>query len=68
MRENFDEDFLLVTPGIRSTGIKKDDQKRTSTAKQAIVKGANYVVIGREVTNHNDPRQKINQILKELQS
>ena len=64
LRKNFNKDFLLVTPGIRSLAVKKDDQKRTATPNEAISSGADYIVIGREVTNDNEPNNKIKQILE----
>jgi orotidine-5'-phosphate decarboxylase len=64
LREQMHENFLLVTPGIRSEEANKDDQKRISTASSAINKGANFIVIGREITSHNDPKGKIKQILE----
>ena len=64
LRSLLDEDFLLVTPGIRSSGNAKNDQKRISTAALAIKNGANFVVIGREITMDIDPRRKIRQILE----
>jgi len=59
LRENVNKDFLLVTPGIRSLKVENDDQKRTSTVSEAIEKGADYVVIGREITTDKDPNKKI---------
>jgi len=64
LRKNLNEDFLLVTPGIRSGEIEKDDQKRISTASEAISNGADYIVIGREISNEIDPSKKIRQILE----
>ena len=64
LRKHLDEDFLLVTPGIRSSEIEKDDQKRISTASEAISNGADYIVIGREISNEIDPSKKIRQILE----
>jgi len=64
LRKHLDKDFLLVTPGIRSSELEKDDQKRTSTASEAIHNGADYIVIGREISNEIDPRKKIRQILE----
>ena len=64
LRKHLDEDFLLVTPGIRSIEIEKDDQKRISTASEAISNGADYIVIGREITNEIDPSKKIRKILE----
>ena len=53
-----------MTPGIRSSEIEKDDQKRISTASEAISNGADYIVIGREISNEIDPSKKIRQILE----
>ena len=64
LKKHLNEDFLLVTPGIRSGEIEKDDQKRISTASEAISNGADYIVIGREISNEIDPSEKIRQILE----
>ena len=64
LREHLNKDFLLVTPGIRSGELERDDQKRTSTASEAISRGADYIVIGREISNDINPRRKIRQILE----
>ena len=64
LRKHLNEDFLLVTPGIRSSGQESDDQKRISTASEAISNGADYIVIGREISNEIDPSEKIRQILE----
>ena len=64
LRKHLDENFLLVTPGIRSSGQESDDQKRISTASEAISNGADYIVIGREISNEIDPGKKIRQILE----
>lgn len=55
--------FLLVTPGIRPTTASQDDQTRIMTPEHALAKGANYLVIGRPITQAKDPLaalQKIN--------
>ena len=64
LRKHLEEDFLLVTPGIRSSRQESDDQKRISTAAEAISNGADYIVIGREISNEIDPSEKIRQILE----
>ena len=64
LRENVNENFLLVTPGIRSSKAENHDQKRISTVTEAIKRGANYVVIGREITTDADPNKKIKKILE----
>ena len=49
--------LLIITPGIRPLNYKgsKDDQERTMTPKEAIDIGADYLVIGRPITQSSDP-------------
>ena len=56
----------LVTPGVRSAGADAGDQKRVATPREAMRRGANYLVIGREVTRAADPRAACESILAEL--
>jgi orotidine-5'-phosphate decarboxylase len=64
LRESLNEDFLLITPGIRSNKLDKDDQQRISTPYEAISSGADYIVVGREITNDINPSKKIRKILE----
>ena len=56
----------LITPGVRSAGSSKGDQKRVATPLEAIQNGADYLVIGRQVTRAEDPRAACDQILAEI--
>ncbi|MDQ6621701.1 MAG: orotidine-5'-phosphate decarboxylase [Pseudomonadota bacterium] len=47
--------FKLVTPGIRLAGSAIDDQARIVTPERAIANGADYLVIGRPITQASDP-------------
>jgi orotidine-5'-phosphate decarboxylase len=47
--------FKLVTPGIRPAGSARDDQARTITPEAAVANGADYLVIGRPITQAADP-------------
>ena len=58
--------LTLVTPGVRSAGAERGDQKRVATPAEAIANGADYVVIGREVTRAEDPRAAMERILSEI--
>jgi len=58
--------ILLVTPGVRSAGAAKGDQKRVATPAEAIANGADYLVIGRQVTGADDPRAACEKILDEI--
>ena len=55
----------IITPGIRLSSDKKNDQKRVMTPKQAIKNGADALVIGRSITSGNI-RKNIKKIIKEL--
>jgi orotidine-5'-phosphate decarboxylase len=57
---------ILVTPGVRSAGAGKGDQKRVATPAEAIRNGANYLVIGRQVTRAEDPRAEVLKICDEI--
>ncbi len=48
--------FLIVTPGIRGPGDSAQDQKRTLSLKEALSRGADYVVVGRPILEAQDPR------------
>jgi orotidine-5'-phosphate decarboxylase len=47
--------FKLVTPGIRPGGAGADDQARVATPEAALANGADYLVIGRPITQAADP-------------
>ena len=55
------ESLLSITPGIRLIH-SNDDQKRVMTPKEAIELGANYLVVGRPITNSKDINKSLNQI------
>ncbi len=57
---------ILVTPGVRSQGMDAGDQKRIATPAEAIRNGANYLVIGRQITRAKDPAAAVASILSEL--
>ena len=55
MKKSLGQGFLLVTPGIRPAGSEKDDQRRIMTPLDAISAGSDYLVIGRPITQSDDP-------------
>jgi len=55
LRANYEQDFNLVTPGIRTADASSDDQKRIMTPERAVQAGADYLVIGRAITKSSDP-------------
>ncbi len=66
IREKCGKDFLIVTPGIRAPGDKKDDQKRTLSPKEAITAGADYLVIGRPIREATDPIEVVQRIIEDI--
>lgn len=48
-------EFLIVTPGIRLGSSGTDDQERVMTPEHAITAGANHIVVGRPITEADDP-------------
>ena len=59
--------FIIITPGIRvNKKIKSDDQKRISTPKKALELGADYLVIGRPITESRNPLKVLREINKTL--
>ena len=57
---------ILVTPGVRSVGADTGDQKRVATPAMAIRHGANYLVMGRQISRATDPAAEMQRILSEL--
>jgi orotidine-5'-phosphate decarboxylase len=66
LRHHFGTNFLIVTPGIRTSWSPPDDQKRTMTPRQAIQEGADYIVLGRAVMNQPDPFKALELITAEI--
>jgi orotidine-5'-phosphate decarboxylase len=68
LRRHLQDNFLLVTPGIRPASASLDDQSRVLTPSQAIQMGANYLVIGRPITQADKPIEALLAINQEIQS
>lgn len=66
LRKQCGNDFTLVVPGIRPKGSSLDDQKRTLTPAEAIQKGADYLVIGRPITQAVSPKAAAQSIRNSL--
>jgi len=58
--------MVLVTPGIRPSGVAGGDQKRIMTPSAAISAGANYLVVGRPIIESKDPKAAANAIVAEI--
>jgi len=66
IREACGRDFVILTPGIRPEGSDAGDQRRTMTPREAIGAGADYIVIGRPITQAADPRSAALRVVDEM--
>jgi orotidine-5'-phosphate decarboxylase len=66
IRETCGDDFITMVPGIRPAGTDVGDQKRIMTPAEAVNKGASHLVIGRPITQADDPSQTATDILGTL--
>ncbi len=66
IKEKLGNNFLVVCPGIRPPGGQIQDQKRVVTLDEAIVKKADYIVVGRPITQADKPREVAQWITKQL--
>ncbi len=66
LKQKLGSEFILVTPGIRPAFATAGDQKRVMTPADAIRAGSDYLVIGRPITQADDPMMALAQIEAEL--
>jgi orotidine-5'-phosphate decarboxylase len=66
VREACGADFVILTPGIRPAGSDAGDQQRTMTPREAVRAGADYIVVGRPITQAADPRSAALRIVEEM--
>ena len=66
LRRERGPDFKLVVPGIRPTWAATDDQKRVETPADTVAAGADYLVIGRPITESQDPADAARRIADEI--
>lgn len=67
IRQACGPDFKIVTPGIRPDWSASNDQKRITTPRQALDLGADFLVIGRPITQASDPVEAARKIIAELE-
>jgi orotidine-5'-phosphate decarboxylase len=68
LRSELGDKIKIVVPGVRPSWSDPGDQKRFMTPREAIEAGADYLVIGRPITAHKNPREAVERILEELNS
>lgn len=66
LRDVINSDFQLVTPGIRPADTDAGDQKRIMTPGQAIAAGSSFLVIGRPITQAENPETALINIQQEI--
>ena len=66
LRAELGDDFVIVTPGVRPVGSEHDDQARVVTPAEAIASGASYIVVGRPITEAEDPAAETREILAQI--
>jgi orotidine-5'-phosphate decarboxylase len=66
LREELGQDFVIVTPGVRPAGSGRDDQVRVVTPSEAVAAGATYIVVGRPITEAEDPAAEARAILGQM--
>ena len=67
VRNTCGDSFVRIVPGIRPSWSVTNDQKLFTTPKQALVDGATYLVIGRPITQAEDPVEAAFRIVAELE-
>jgi orotidine-5'-phosphate decarboxylase len=66
LRKSLGTDLVIVTPGVRPAGAEKGDQARVATPAEAILAGADYIVVGRPITGAKDPAMAAFAIVEEI--
>jgi orotidine-5'-phosphate decarboxylase len=66
LRSKLSGDFAIVTPGVRPAGAAHGDQARVVTPAEAIAAGATHIVVGRPITDAEDPAMEARAILSQI--
>jgi len=66
VRNSVNPDFKIVTPGIRMPDQSMNDQQRIATPHDALAAGADYIVVGRAVTDDPDPRAAMQRLIASI--
>jgi orotidine-5'-phosphate decarboxylase len=66
MRRILGPSRIIATPGVRSAGRDPGDQRRVATPYEAIRDGADYLIVGRQITRSSDPAAEVARIAEEI--
>lgn len=66
LRQQLGDELKLIIPGVRPAWAEAGDQRRFTTPREAVRNGADFLVIGRPITAHHDPREAVRQIVDEI--
>jgi orotidine-5'-phosphate decarboxylase len=66
VRNSVNPNFKIVTPGIRMPDQSMNDQQRIATPHDALAAGADYIVVGRAVTDDPDPRAALQRLMASI--
>ena len=66
LRDKYDDEFTLITPGIRFLINDKNDQSRVMSPVDAITNGASKIVVGRSITKNNNPNKIFSEICNSI--
>lgn len=67
IKKKLGKNFMVITPGIRPTWANSQDQKRVATPRDTFDRGADYIVIGRPITEAEDPKAVVERIFGEIE-
>jgi len=67
IRRRIGRPFLIICPGIRPGAKRNSDQLRVASPREAITRGADFLVVGRPVTEAKDPRAVAQHLLSEME-
>jgi orotidine-5'-phosphate decarboxylase len=70
IKERVGRDLITVVPGVRPdwAAVPDDDQQRVTTPRQAMLDGADYIVVGRPIRKAKDPAQAADRIVEEIKT
>jgi orotidine-5'-phosphate decarboxylase len=66
VRKVVEPKFKIVTPGIRLPDQSLNDQQRIATPREALASGADYIVVGRAITDNADPRSAFQRLIETI--